>query len=281
MINKRKEESNDEVDSTSIINNNSDNSNKRVCHREENVFEDDDSSLVDYEEEIIDLAKMFGYKPGQRFEVEWHVSSKENEGDSKWWGCELLPRSSSNNNEDEEDGVVVRNLLYDPKPEWGFPEPSKEEVVFIGENALLTKEQQIESTDNDKNQLKQSKWVLDNEDVRQLRYRLDSKASGEESKASGEENNSATAITNEGNNDDEIVRCNDDELTRHLNDALLKAVEKNKHTWGSLPASRRAEIAETMSRGREKLVKALRDGFGGNNSVITAADVREVLSRTF
>lgn len=275
MMKRRKEEENEELNSTSIISNSSDNSNKRICYRDEKVLEDDDSSLVDYEEEIIDLAEMFGYKPGQRFEVEWHVSSDGSEGNSKWWGCELLPRSS-NNNEDEEDGVVVRNLLYDPKPEWGFPESSKEKVVFIGEDFLLTKDQQIESTgkDDNKSQQKQSKWVLDNEDVRQLRYRLDKKGSGEE-------NDSATTITDEGSNDDEIVRCNDDELTRHLNDALLKAVEKNKHTWGNLPASRRAEIAETVSKGREKLVKALRDGFGGNNSVITAADVRDVLSKTF
>ena len=45
-----------------------------------------------------------------------------------------------------DDNVAIRTLLYDPYPEGGFPESSREDVIFMGPNVLLSYPSQDELT---------------------------------------------------------------------------------------------------------------------------------------
>jgi hypothetical protein len=111
---------------------------KRSRHEEEEV-----------EGEVLDLATTLGLKVGDRFEVEWEITQDDSEesGDAaaaaaaaeteetyttRWWGATLLEHGGRT-----EDSVAVRVLDYDPYPEGGFPERSREEVIFLGRDVLI------------------------------------------------------------------------------------------------------------------------------------------------
>jgi hypothetical protein len=118
---------------------------KRSRHEEE-------EELVEGEGEVLDLATMLGLKVGDRFEVQWEITqdeSEESNGDAaaaadaeeeeeeetyttRWWGATLVEHDGRT-----EDSVAVRVLDYDPYPEGGFPERSREEVIFLGRDLLI------------------------------------------------------------------------------------------------------------------------------------------------
>ncbi|KAL7567701.1 hypothetical protein ACA910_012038 [Epithemia clementina (nom. ined.)] len=90
------------------------------------------------EEEAVDTATVFGYKDGDRLEVEWDIEGDGAEGtkvDTHWWGATLLPFDGR-----IKDQVAIRTLEYDAYPQGGFPEKSKEDVVFLDHNVLADPE---------------------------------------------------------------------------------------------------------------------------------------------
>ena len=124
--------------------------------------------------DILDLARTMELKDGDRIEVQWEVDinadnsddnneeeDEEEEDENKvvsieepataeastagphvhWWGATLLEHDGRT-----DDNVAIRTLLYDPYPEGGFPESSREDVIFMGPNVLLSYPSQDELT---------------------------------------------------------------------------------------------------------------------------------------
>ena len=83
---------------------------------------------------------MARFKPGDRLEVQWEV---EDEGDvvTRWWGATLEAHDGRT-----EDSVAIRVLDYDPFPEKGFPERSREDVIFLGNDLLVSPDSQTQLT---------------------------------------------------------------------------------------------------------------------------------------
>jgi hypothetical protein len=100
----------------------------------------------------LDLANTLGYKDGDRVEVQWEIHMDENDDQkndgnveaiqedtssttttSVWWKATLLEFDGRTI-----DSVAIRCLLYDARPDLGFPEPSKEDVIFMGHDLLVS-----------------------------------------------------------------------------------------------------------------------------------------------
>jgi hypothetical protein len=112
---------------------------KRSRHEEE------EEVVVVVEGELLDLANTLGLKTNERFEVQWEIRQGDESGDdaagadaeeekveTRWWGATLLEHDGRT-----EDSVAVRVLDYDPYPEGGFPERSREDVIFLGRDVLI------------------------------------------------------------------------------------------------------------------------------------------------
>lgn len=100
--------------------------------------DDDDSASKrpktnDTEDEPLDLAVTLGYKPGDRIEVQWEVENANGELVVKWWGATLKAFDGRTT-----DSVAIRTLHYDACPELGFPEPNDEDVIFLGDDLLVS-----------------------------------------------------------------------------------------------------------------------------------------------
>lgn len=80
----------------------------------------------------LDLAVTLGFKPGDRLEVQWEVEMND-ETVVKWWGATLEPHDGRTT-----DSVAIRTLHYDACPELGFDEPNDEDVIFLGEDLLVS-----------------------------------------------------------------------------------------------------------------------------------------------
>jgi hypothetical protein len=91
--------------------------------------------------EILDLATTFGFQAGDRFEVQWTVESPAGD-DTRWWGATLIAHDGRTS----DDSVAIRVLDYDPYPEGGFTERSREDVIFIGKEVLINPESMEELT---------------------------------------------------------------------------------------------------------------------------------------
>lgn len=81
----------------------------------------------------MDLAVTLGYKPGDRLEVQWEIEKDDGETVVHWWGATLLPFDGRT-----EDSVAIRTLHYDVCPELGFSETSDEDVIFLGQDLLVS-----------------------------------------------------------------------------------------------------------------------------------------------
>jgi hypothetical protein len=109
------------------------------------------AALVDLDEEenskrmkveVYDLAETMGFKAGDRLEVEWEIVDASStpgthEADdalarTRWWGATLMEHDGRT-----EDSVAIRTLDYDPYVEGGFPDHSKEDVIFLGRDLLV------------------------------------------------------------------------------------------------------------------------------------------------
>lgn len=104
------------------------------------------------DENVFDGAYVYGLNAGDRLTVKWEIV--ENEGTTNertvehWWGATLLEYDGRTYieddecNDDEEDDknngpVAVHVLEYDEYPEGGFPDKSREEVVFASAFELV------------------------------------------------------------------------------------------------------------------------------------------------
>lgn len=97
----------------------------------------------------LDLAVTLGHQPGDRFEVQWEIENTENTdpdtGNNNiqvyWWPATLLEFDGRTT-----DSVAIRTLHYDPNPNMGFPESSKEDVIFLGRDMLVSPDSTLELT---------------------------------------------------------------------------------------------------------------------------------------
>lgn len=100
--------------------------------------------LKEDDEDVPDLAPILGIKVGDRLEVEWDIEDESSPEDettpdepvkTRWWRATLLEHDGMT-----EDGCAIRTLEYDAWPEGGFPDKSREGVIFIGRDKLVDME---------------------------------------------------------------------------------------------------------------------------------------------
>ncbi|VEU45343.1 unnamed protein product [Pseudo-nitzschia multistriata] len=221
-------------------------------------------SSAETEEEIPDLARTLGLEAGDEIEVQWEIHRDEGQdqdhGEDQgrdgggpevsvhWWRATLMEYDGKTT-----DSVAVRTLCYEARPDLGFPEPSKEDVVFLGRDVLAA------STDANSGD-----WEANPGAVRRMPYR---RVGSGKASAKPEE---------------EVFYYNDDQLDDQLNDLLLGALERNKEAWRAVPAARQAAIAEAIKEKKDKLKAILQaEAKKRDNKVITSETIREILARTF
>lgn len=216
--------------------------------------------------EVLDLAETLGLKAGTDIEVQWeiHNDSKPESKDTAaasdatasastnttpsvslhWWKAKLLEHDGRTT-----DSVAIRTLLYEPRPDLGFPQESREDVVFLGRDVLVT------STNSNADH-----WDTDPDSVNQMPYRrIDS-----------------------GSINDEVFFYNEDQLEEQLNTLLMGAFSKNQAAWNAMPAAQQAIIAETINKKKKQLASILRaEAKQNNNQVITPEAIKDILARTF
>lgn len=216
--------------------------------------------------EVLDLAETLGLKAGTDIEVQWeiHSDSKPENKDTAaasdatasaststnpsvslhWWKAKLLEHDGRTT-----DSVAIRTLLYEPRPDLGFPQESREDVVFLGREVLVT------STNSNADH-----WDTDPDSINQMPYRrIDS-----------------------GSINDEVFFYNEDQLEEQLNTLLMGAFSKNQAAWNAMPAAQQAIIAETINKKKKQLASILRaEAKQNNNQVITPEAIKDILARTF
>jgi len=211
--------------------------------------------------ETLDLAETLGLKSGTEIEVQWEIhNDKKNDAkpeaaadaanDSSannitlhWWKAKLLPHDGRTT-----DSVAIRTLHYEARPDLGFPEPSKEDVVFLGRDVLVTSTNSNAET-----------WDTDPDSVNQMPYRRV-----------------------ESNANDEVFFYNEDQLEEQLNTLLMGAFSRNQAAWNALPAAQKALIAEQIAKKKKQLATVLREkAKQNNNQIITPEAIQEILQQTF
>jgi hypothetical protein len=227
--------------------------------------------------ETIDIAETLGLKTGDRIEVQWEIHNdviveEGDDDDSKKIAAttdkknDTSTENTYNDNEDNGDGdvtvtvhwwkatvlehdgrttdsVAIRSLLYDARPDLGFPEISKEDVVFMGRDVLVPANE-VDSAD----------WENDPDAVSRMPFRR-------------------------VNDDEEITFYNDDDLEEQLNYVLMGAFNKNQQRWRNMPASQQAVIAEMIKKKKEQLKKVIKEE--AKHKVITSETIKEILARIF
>jgi len=164
--------------------------------------------------ETVDLAETLGLKPGSEIEVEWEIHNDDastNKASLHWWKATLLEHDGRTT-----DSVAIRQLHYEARPDLGFNESSKEDVIFLGHDVLVTS--------------KSGDWdnYPDSTHVSQMPYRR-------------------------VNSNDEVFYYSEDQLEEQLNALLMGALQKNKTSWNMMPAAQQAMIAETIRKKKEQL----------------------------
>jgi hypothetical protein len=176
-----------------------------------------------------------------------------------WWKSTLLEHDGRTT-----DSVAIRTLLYEARPDLGFPEPSREDVVFLGRDVLATS-----TNTNAEN------WDADPDSVNQMPYRRYNK--NRKNSDNGDDDG-----TEDNVDADEVFYYSEDQLEEQLNSLLMGAFQKNQTAWNSMPAAQQAMIAEMIQKKKEELKEILRaEAKNNNNQVITSDTIKEILARTF
>jgi hypothetical protein len=136
------------------------------CHDDDGTNQKRLKQQEEEEVEVLDIAEKLHLKAGDRIEVLWQIGgggSVDNDDDDgneesvavvvdHWWGATLLPFDGQTT----EDSVAIRVLEYDALPEHGFPDKSKEDVIFMGSDMLIDPDSQ--------NELQYRMVAVDNDD---------------------------------------------------------------------------------------------------------------------
>lgn len=90
-----------------------------------------------------DVATKLGYNEGDRIEVYWKRGIDDNSCISQWWCAKLLPhdgRCLNNDSEEnkEDNNTAIRVLEYDAYPAGGFPTTTRQDVIFVASNVLIS-----------------------------------------------------------------------------------------------------------------------------------------------
>ena len=225
----------------------------------------------------LDLAETLELKVGTQIEVQWEIhktdddennisnnnnnnelndtatgaSSSSSSTSLHWWRATLLEHDGRTT-----DSVAIRTLLYEARPDLGFPEPSREDVVFLGKDVLAT------STNADA-----ATWETDPDSVDTMPYRRVLPTAG-----TGGPSADASDV---------VHFFDDDQLEEQLNGVLMGALTKNKRAWDSMPASRKAVIAETIRKKKDQLKEILKAEARQTGGVITPETIKDILARAF
>lgn len=129
---------NEDIVETANENESTDSNNKRFAADEIDPVSSSKRPRHD-DGEVLDLAQTMGLTTGDRLEVRWEIEMND-DTITRWWGASLLEHDGKT-----EEGVAVRVLEYDPFPDGGFPESSKEEVIFMRHDLLINYSSQEEA----------------------------------------------------------------------------------------------------------------------------------------
>ena len=80
-----------------------------------------------------------GLRAGDRIEVHWEIENDGGEAHAHWWGATLLEHDGR-----PTDSVEVRKIRYDARPDLGFPTRAVEDVVFLGDDIVVSPDSQTQ-----------------------------------------------------------------------------------------------------------------------------------------
>lgn len=233
---------------------------------------------ADEEEQTLDLATTLGYKDGDRLEVQWEIHNDDDDNDEDndnkneegkdnvdndtssstttsttrtvWWKATLLKHDGRTT-----DSVAIRSLLYDARPDLGFPEPSQEDVVFLGHDLL----------------------VSPHDESIQLKFKTEGLTEAEHD----------AVVLVACKKDDDV----DSALEEQLNRIVMGTLQKNEAMWKSMPAAAQAAIADKMRRMKDKVKHKLQDLMMTTTTsssaqpqqrvVITSETIQKLLAESF
>jgi len=174
-----------------------------------------------------------------------------------WWKATLLEHDGRTL-----DSVAIRNLLYDARPDLGFPEPSLEDVIFMGHDVLINSEDVVNDEGSD-----------DPDALIAVSHRMPFRRCGDINNE-GEGEGYVARVRGEN----EIIFTNDDELEDILHTVLMGNFQKHQDKWKHLSAAQHAIIASTMKKKKDKLFTLIKEEVK-HNKVITADSVKEMLTK--
>jgi len=234
----------------------------------------------------LDLAETINLQSQARIEVMWDLEdeiSKDAENSvspfvpqqqptkqTRWWGATLLPLDGDKTNarthllEDSNDPgadsclMVVRELLYDPYPAGGYPNPSVSNVVFVSDH--LVYDLDVENTCVFR--VEGNNWEPTELDL---------------TEAPPEMSSPAPAIQP----DELTFTPTPDGVTAMLDNMLTKVIDSVSTQLTSVDAARQAIVGEIMGRCRtvmaESLMRKVNDINGANQSELTGQHVAEII----
>jgi hypothetical protein len=227
------------------------NDNKQVEAKSNDIQNVNDGEKA---EEILDFARTLGLADGVRLQVKWEIVQDDHDNDddenaadeaartasttiTHWWTATLLPHDGRV----VDENVAIRTLDYDPYPDGGFPERSREDVVFLGPNLIVD--------------------PVTREDLRFRRL--------------GETLDFIDDDDDEDGNDEIDISGGRDDLERIVNETLAAALAKQSTKWQALSVAQQSHIASVIAEKKEALLTLLEQHEG----VITGPVMQQLLAQ--
>jgi hypothetical protein len=194
--------------------------------------------------EVLDFARTLGLVDGDRLQVKWEIVQNDGNGNDEnaeaatvthWWTATLLPHDGRV----VDENVAIRTLDYDPYPDGGFPERSREDVVFLGPNLLVD--------------------PVTRDDLRFRRL-------GETHDIEDDDEEDETDLCMDGGRED---------LERIVNETLAAALAKQSAKWQALSVAQQSHIASVIAEKKEALLTLLEQHQG----VITGPVMQQLLAQ--
>lgn len=225
---------------------------------------------------VVDVAEHI--PPGSRLAVHWDIHDDTTTVGqvtiSHWWKATLLPHdgrrvivssSSSNNNinnnKNNTTSIAIRVLEYDALPELGYPETSREEVIFVSSSLLINYHHNDASSEEEEPE----------EEEIELEYKILSHDTDDSDNVGLAAVSAADTTT--------IVCCSDLEIEDLVNNTIVSALGKALPKFQEMPASMQAIFAENIALKKEKLVTLLRQHMR-TKSIVSENDMKLLLAQT-